>query len=49
VAVGAILWVLKEGHQSEIKGPTGGNSDKDKFDQILNNAKKWLKNLLPGN
>ncbi len=48
VAVGAILWVLKEGHQLEA-GPSTSPGKNNKSNQILDNIKKWLKDLLPGN
>lgn len=50
VAAGAILWIAEEGHQSE--SPSIGKKTGNKLgimNEILDNIKKWLKDLLPGN
>jgi len=48
VAAGAILWILEEGHQS-VEPSAGGSIGKKFNNEMLNTAKKWIKDLLPGN
>ncbi len=48
VVAGAVLWVVEEGEHSI--GTNSQNKIGKKLDiEMLNTAKKWFKNLLPGN
>ena len=52
VAAGSVLWIMEEGHQAEPSSVTSltKNDFAKKFDnsEMVNTAKKWLKDLLPG-
>ena len=48
VMAGAVLWIMEEGHQSISSMPQSEIGKKFNM-EMVNTAKKWLKDLLPGN